>query len=50
MKYIEKICFPVINNGFAYFETKLDGDSSKDDLVDALKSKESFTDRKKFKR
>ena len=34
--------------GFADFETKLDGDSFKDDLADALKSKESFTDRKKI--
>ena len=32
--------------GFADFETKLDGGNSKDDLADALKSKESFTDRK----
>ena len=30
---------------FAVFETKLDGDSYKDDLADALKNKESFTDR-----
>ena len=32
--------------GFADFETKLDGGNSKDDLADALISKESFTDRK----
>ena len=32
--------------GVADFETKLDGGNSKDDLADALISKESFTDRK----
>ena len=41
-----KYASPLSIMGFADFETKLDGDSSKDDLTDALKSKESFTDRK----
>ena len=36
--------------GFVDFEMKLDDDSSKDELADALKSKERFTDRKTFLR
>ena len=45
-KKAAKYASPLSIMGFADFETKLDGDSSKDDLADALKSKESFTNRK----
>ena len=41
-----KICCLLSIMGFADFETKLDGGSSKDALADALKSKQSFTERK----
>ena len=45
-KKAAKYASPLSIMGFADFETKLDGGNSKDDLADALKSKESFTDRK----
>ena len=46
-KKAAKYASPLSIMGFADFETKLEGCSFKDDLTDALKSKESFTDRKK---
>ena len=45
-KKAAKYASPISIMGFADFETKLDGGNSKDDLADALISKESFTDRK----
>ena len=45
-KKAAKYASPLSIMGFADFETKLDGGNSKDDLADALISKESFTDRK----
>ena len=41
-----KYASPLSIIGFADFETKLDGNYCKDDFKDALKSEQSFTERK----
>ena len=45
-KKASKYASPLSIIGFAYFETELDGNYCKDDFKDALKSEESFTERK----
>ena len=45
-KKAAKYASPLSIIGFADFETKLDGNYCKDDFKDALKSEESFTERK----
>ena len=47
-KKAAKYSSPISIMGFADFETKLDDINCKDNFVDALNSKESFTKKKKY--